>query len=305
MADRSGSALVTAIHLHTHVRWISTTRARSSASSTEPCSRRSRATAHPRRAAVLRRRDVSAWPRLYVLFALEVGDRYLYVLGVTGHPDGPWTTQQARNLVMGTSASALPSSGSCSCPGPGSGRSVRGAVFTSADIHVVRTPVRAPRVNAIAQRCIGTLRRQCLDHLLITGPRHLGAVLPEYLEHYDTHRQHQSLDQHPPAGRTPPVVRSDDSAAAKRSPRWPRKRVSAGRMTRPGSRHPHAVPGGRLHTELAWLAANRVECARSEWPDGSGKAGRPLMTSTAGTPMRSGGGRTSGRDPRIRRDARC
>jgi transposase InsO family protein len=75
------------------------------------------------------------------------------------------------------------------------------AVFAGADI---RTPVRAPRANAIAERFIGTLRRECLDHLLITGPRHLAVVLREFVEHYNTHRPHRSLDQHPPAGRTPP-----------------------------------------------------------------------------------------------------
>ena len=78
------------------------------------------------------------------------------------------------------------------------------AVFTGADIRIIRTPVRAPRANAIAERFIGTLRRECLDHILITGPRHLAAVLQEYLEHYNTHRPHRSLDQQPPAGRTPP-----------------------------------------------------------------------------------------------------
>jgi putative transposase len=64
--------------------------------------------------------------------------------------------------------------------------------------------MRAPRANAIAERFIGTLRRERLDHLLITGPRHLAAVLQEYLAHYNTHRPHRSLHQHPPAGRTPP-----------------------------------------------------------------------------------------------------
>ena len=78
------------------------------------------------------------------------------------------------------------------------------AVFAGADIRIIRTPVRAPRANAIAERLIGTLRRECLDHLLITGPRHLAAVLREYIEHYNTHRPHRSLGQHPPAGRTPP-----------------------------------------------------------------------------------------------------
>jgi D-arabinose 1-dehydrogenase-like Zn-dependent alcohol dehydrogenase len=75
------------------------------------------------------------------------------------------------------------------------------AVFAGADIRIIRTPVRAPRANAIAERFIGTLRRECLDHLLIAGPRHLAAVLGEYIEHYDTHRPHRSLQQQPPAGR--------------------------------------------------------------------------------------------------------
>ena len=54
------------------------------------------------------------------------------------------------------------------------------AVFTSADIRILRTPARAPRANAIAERFISTLRRECPDHLLITGPRHLAAVRQEY-----------------------------------------------------------------------------------------------------------------------------
>jgi putative transposase len=77
-------------------------------------------------------------------------------------------------------------------------------VFTGADIRIIRTPVRAPRANAIAERFIGTLRRECLDHLLITGQRHLAEVLREFIEHYNTHRPHRSLKQHPPASRTPP-----------------------------------------------------------------------------------------------------
>jgi hypothetical protein len=78
------------------------------------------------------------------------------------------------------------------------------AVFAGADIRIIRTPMRAPRANAITERWIGTSRRECLDHLLITGPRHLAAVLQEYSAHYNTHRPHRSLDQHPPAGCTRP-----------------------------------------------------------------------------------------------------
>ena len=91
-------------------------------------------------------------------------------------------------------------------------------MFAGADIRIIRTPVRAPRANAIAERWIGTLRRECLDHLLITGPRHLARVLQEYVEHYNTHRPHRSLHQQPPAGRTPrppprPFGRCDEIAS--------------------------------------------------------------------------------------------
>jgi len=78
------------------------------------------------------------------------------------------------------------------------------AVFAGADMRIIRTPIRAPRANAIAERFIGTLRRECLDHLLITGPRHLAQVLQEYIEHYNTHRPHRSLHQQPPRPATRP-----------------------------------------------------------------------------------------------------
>jgi transposase InsO family protein len=79
------------------------------------------------------------------------------------------------------------------------------AVFAAADICIIRSPIRAPRANAIAERFIGTLRRACLDYILITGPRHLDAVLREFAQHYDAHRPHRSLHQRPPAGATPPL----------------------------------------------------------------------------------------------------
>jgi putative transposase len=60
-------------------------------------------------------------------------------------------------------------------------------LFAGADIRIIRTPIRAPRANAIAERFIGTLRRECLDQLLITGPRHLDVVLREYVQHFVRH----------------------------------------------------------------------------------------------------------------------
>lgn len=72
------------------------------------------------------------------------------------------------------------------------------AVFADAGIRILKTPPQAPRANAFAERWIGTVRRECLDRLLIVNQRHLRSVLGQYVEHYNGHRPHQSLDQASP-----------------------------------------------------------------------------------------------------------
>jgi len=77
-------------------------------------------------------------------------------------------------------------------------------VFNAIGVQIIKTPVQAPRANAIAERWIASARRECLDRMLITGERHLRLVLGEYVDHYNTHRPHRTLHQNPPAGRPCP-----------------------------------------------------------------------------------------------------
>jgi putative transposase len=116
----------------------------------------------------------------------------VHLAGITAHPTGAWVTQQARNLLVELDDRADRFRFLSRDPGQQVHHRVRRRLHRRRHPHHPH-PVRAPRANAIAEWFIGTLRRECLDHILITGPRHLDIVLREYVEHFNTHRPHRSL----------------------------------------------------------------------------------------------------------------
>jgi putative transposase len=135
--------------------------------------------------------------RLYVLVFIEHGTRRLHVAGVTACPTGAWAAQQARNLAidlgghLGTLRFLIHDRDPVFT-------TVFGEVFRSEGLRIITTLPKTPRMNAICERVIGTLRRELLDRILILSERHLALVLREYLTHYNGHRPHQSRQQRPP-----------------------------------------------------------------------------------------------------------
>jgi putative transposase len=143
--------------------------------------------------------------RLYVLFFIEHGTRRVHLAGISAHPTGERMTQQARKLLMNLDDHAD------SLKLLIRGRDAKftdafDALLTAAAVRIIKTPVRAPRANAIAERWIASARRECLDRMLITGERQLRLVLGEYVDHYNVHRPHRALHQDPPAGRVDPAA---------------------------------------------------------------------------------------------------
>jgi putative transposase len=150
--------------------------------------------------------DTIGLTRIYVLFLTEIATRRVHILRATTNPTGQWVAQQARNLLLEV--------------GERVGRfrflirdrdtkytAAFDAVFTSEGIEILRSPPQAPRANAYAERWVRTLRRECLDQMLIYSPRHLQAILDQYVAHYNEHRPHQSRQQRPPgaADAAPPM----------------------------------------------------------------------------------------------------
>jgi len=135
--------------------------------------------------------------RLYCLFVIEIGSRYVHILGITANPDGPWTVQQIRNLLMDLGDR-----------GAGFRFLVRDragqftasfdAVLADAGIEAVKIPRRSPRANAYAERFVLTARTEVTDRMLIFSARHLRTILAEYETHYNGRRPHRRRQLRPP-----------------------------------------------------------------------------------------------------------
>jgi transposase InsO family protein len=142
--------------------------------------------------------------RLYVFFVLEVGIRYVHILGVTTNPDGPWTTQQARNLLMdlGDRADQFKV---LIRDRAGQFTDTFDTVLADAGVTVCKIPPRSPRANAYAERFVLTARTEVTDRMLILGERHLRRTLGEYARHYNGRRPHRALEMQPPRPDRPPI----------------------------------------------------------------------------------------------------
>jgi transposase InsO family protein len=141
--------------------------------------------------------------RIYVLFFVSLKRRRVEYVASTSNPDGRWVAQQARNLQMlltdrKQSFRFLLHDRDSKFGG------AFDEVFRAEGVKIIRTPVRAPNANAYAERWVGTVRRECLDRILIVNRRQLEHVLRVYTAHYNRHRPHRSLSLQPPDER--PVV---------------------------------------------------------------------------------------------------
>jgi transposase len=136
--------------------------------------------------------------RLFVLFAVEHGTRRVHILGVTHNVTGEWATQQARNFLMAIGEAGTARIRYVIRDNARYFTDSFDAVFTAIGARAVPILPGVPRMNAIAERWIGSCRREATDRTLITSERHLRLIVNEYADHHNTHRPHRSLGQRCP-----------------------------------------------------------------------------------------------------------
>ncbi|MEU4742390.1 integrase core domain-containing protein [Actinosynnema sp. NPDC023658] len=143
--------------------------------------------------------------RIYVFFVMEVATRYVHILRTTTNPNGAWTTQQARNLLMDLDDRA-DSFRFLIRDRAGRFTTSFDAALSATGIQVVKIPPRCPRANAHAERFVETARHEVTDRLLIINEHHLRTVLQHYASHYNHRRPHRAHQLAPPRSDRPPVA---------------------------------------------------------------------------------------------------
>ena len=141
--------------------------------------------------------DTALLRRYYVLFFIDVTTRQVYFAGITANPTGLWTAQAARNLFL-RHGNQLARSRALVRDRGSQFVHAFDEIFRTEGLKILKTPVRTPVANSFAERWIGTIRRELLDRTLVWNKRQLEQLIVDYIEHYNTHRPHRSLDQQPP-----------------------------------------------------------------------------------------------------------
>jgi transposase InsO family protein len=142
--------------------------------------------------------------RLYVLFFIELGSRRVHLAGCTANPSGEWVAQQARNLCWSLQERRTPLRFLIHDRDSKFTRAFD-EIFRTEGLEIIRTPFRAPKANAVAERFVRTVRAECLDWLLIAGSRQLERTLRTFTDHYNAHRPHRALGLTPPQKDRPPL----------------------------------------------------------------------------------------------------
>ena len=133
--------------------------------------------------------------RLYILLFIEHQTRRVHLAGITTNPSAAWVTQQARNLAM---SGLLERFRFLIRDRDAKFTTAFDTIFTSETIRVILTPIRTPVANAYAERAVRTIRRDCLDWILVRNHSHLRRVLIDYPEHYNQERPHRGIALRPP-----------------------------------------------------------------------------------------------------------
>jgi transposase InsO family protein len=142
--------------------------------------------------------DTALLRRYYVLFYIHVHTREVIFAGVTANPTGEWTTQAARNLFL-TNSDRLKNARALVRDRGSQFVDAFDDVFRTEGFKILKTPVRVPEANTFAERWIGSIRRELLDRTIIWNQKQLQRLVIDYIDHHNTHRPHQSLQQRPPA----------------------------------------------------------------------------------------------------------